>query len=210
MPAPDSDDLGHGPCATAPTPQEAELWMLRHGAALPPAVRLPLRAGPLSLVFEEGDLRYIRVGRIELIRRIYVMVRDQHWNTFPPRIIRLKTQLLDDRFEISYDAEHAGTVEESGHQLRFTSRVRMTGSATGAIRVELDGLSGSSFLSNRIGICVLHPAPAVCGTPIRIEHADGTVDRRVFPSAIAPYEPFTDIAGMLGEPLPGLQSTLPL
>jgi hypothetical protein len=41
-----------------------------------PAPR-PLRAGPLSLRYETGDLRYLRLGELEVIRRIYVAVRDR-------------------------------------------------------------------------------------------------------------------------------------
>ena len=48
----------------------------------PPQVRL--RAGPLSLFYDNGDLRYIRLGEYEVIRRIYAAVRDRNWRTIPP------------------------------------------------------------------------------------------------------------------------------
>lgn len=46
--------------------------VLRYGRdeALPE--RRPLRTGPLTLVYEEADLRYIRLGDREVLRRVYV------------------------------------------------------------------------------------------------------------------------------------------
>ncbi len=37
-----------------------------------------LRAGPLSVDFEFGELRYVRLGDREVVRRIYVAVRDRN------------------------------------------------------------------------------------------------------------------------------------
>ena len=50
-------------------------------AELPEQVEL--RAGPLSVVFEDGGLRYIRYGDREVVRRIYVAVRDPSSSTPP-------------------------------------------------------------------------------------------------------------------------------
>src|SRR5687767_14535772 len=65
-----------------------------------------LRAGPVELVFESGDLRYLRLGSIEVIRRIYVAVRDRHWDTVPGKISRLRKKIGPDRFVISFKAVH--------------------------------------------------------------------------------------------------------
>ena len=45
--------------------------------------QLELRAGPLALFYEQGDLRRIRLGDTEILRRIYVAVRDSSWGTVP-------------------------------------------------------------------------------------------------------------------------------
>ena len=49
-----------------------------------------LRAGPLTLLFEGGDLRYVRLGDHEVLRRVYVSVRDSNWDcddlAGPPRV----------------------------------------------------------------------------------------------------------------------------
>ena len=40
-----------------------------------PGQPVPLRAGPLSLVFDRGELRWLRLGGREVLRGIYVAVR---------------------------------------------------------------------------------------------------------------------------------------
>ena len=47
------------------------------------------------------------------------------------------------------------------------------GGADGRIVYTLDGSAGSTFLRNRIGFCVLHPAPSCAGRPCVIETVDG-------------------------------------
>ena len=53
----------------------------------------PLRAGPLSLIYEAGDLRYIKWGGREIVRRIYVAVRDRNWATITPRLCDQHTEI---------------------------------------------------------------------------------------------------------------------
>ncbi len=52
------------------------LRTLYYGKDEPLPDRKQLRAGPLSLIFEAGDLRYIRLGNQEILRRVYVAIRD--------------------------------------------------------------------------------------------------------------------------------------
>jgi len=47
------------------------------------ADRVSLRAGPLTLEFDRGTLRWIRCGSLEVLRGIYVAVRDPQWTTVP-------------------------------------------------------------------------------------------------------------------------------
>ena len=60
------------------------------GTETAPAARIPLRAGPLALVLEGGDLRQISAGPHELVRRIYGAVRDRVWGTVPGVISQLR------------------------------------------------------------------------------------------------------------------------
>ena len=57
--------------------------LVRYGSPDPLPEHTPLRAGPLSLIYEAGDLRYIRLGEHEIVRRIYVAVRNASWGTVP-------------------------------------------------------------------------------------------------------------------------------
>ena len=55
----------------------------RHGNDQGLPARQGLRAGPLSVVFEQGELRSIGLGDREVINRIYAAVRDRNWETAP-------------------------------------------------------------------------------------------------------------------------------
>ena len=47
---------------------------------------IPLRAGPLTLLFEPdlAFLRYVRLGEREVLRGVYAAVRDRNWGTVRP------------------------------------------------------------------------------------------------------------------------------
>ena len=62
------------------------LRVLYYGKDEPLPEQVQLRAGPLSMIFEAGDLRYIRFGDYEILRRIYVAVRDHNWDTILPQL----------------------------------------------------------------------------------------------------------------------------
>src|SRR5262249_24302131 len=79
---------------------------LYSGKDEPLAEQRPLRAGPLEMVYEEGDLRYVRLGRREILRRVYVAVRDRNWGTVPLRLSRLRLGAAADSFQVTYEAEH--------------------------------------------------------------------------------------------------------
>ena len=65
-----------------------------------------MRAGPLALDYEAGDLRYVRFGEREVLRRVYVAVRDRNWDTVPGRQTPVVTEIGADSFRIVYDMEH--------------------------------------------------------------------------------------------------------
>ncbi len=50
--------------------------VIYYGSDEPQPEQVSLRAGPLSTILEAGDLRYIRLGHTEIVRRIYVALRD--------------------------------------------------------------------------------------------------------------------------------------
>ena len=111
-----------------------------------------LRAGPLRMRFDNGDLRYIKWGEHEILRRIYAAVRDRNWATVPSQISNLQFEIKEEAFHIAYDCEHCEG------EIDFTWRGEIMGDAAGTIRFAFDGEARSTFLRNRIGFCVLHPA----------------------------------------------------
>ena len=50
-----------------------------------PALAVPLRAGPLRVVFDRGELRWIRLGEREVLRGIYFGLRGESWATVTRR-----------------------------------------------------------------------------------------------------------------------------
>lgn len=165
--------------------------------------RAVLRAGPLSLHFCNGELRYLRLGEQEVLRRVYVAVRDEQWSTIPLCISNAELQMSDEAFQISFTATH------QHDEIDFRWHGTITGDAVGTITFTMDGTAHSDFLRNRIGLCVLHSL-ACAGQLCRIERADGTIVNGVFPQSIAPHQPFKNIRAITHEILPGVTAEVRL
>ncbi|MEJ7639805.1 MAG: hypothetical protein WKF75_17995 [Singulisphaera sp.] len=78
-------------------------WTIRRGVDRPPSRAIALRAGPLSLAFqpELAFVRHVLLGDHEVLRGIYVAVRDRSWGTVPPRPLRLDQTVGDEEFNIT-------------------------------------------------------------------------------------------------------------
>jgi D-apionolactonase len=162
----------------------------------------PLRAGPLALEYEAGDLRYIAIGSREVLRRVYVAVRDRNWGTIPPRRYGERVEVRDDRFRISYHAEHI----QGGIDFRWLAEI--LGEADGTIRFRMEGRAHSTFLRNRIGLCILHPIRECAGKDCSVELANGTWIASRFPREIAPEVPFGELKAIAHEVETGLRAEL--
>ena len=167
-------------------------------AALPEQVEL--WAGPLSVVFEDGGLRYIRYGDREVVRRIYVAVRDRNWGTVLPLLSNLKIERTADTFQITYDCQH----QQGGIDFFWNATIR--GEANGSIRFAMDGEARTTFQRNRIGFCVLHPIRECAGMSCRVEKVNGAVEKAMFPKRISAHQPFKDIRAVSHEVVPGLEA----
>ena len=77
------------------------------GTEAPEPKTRTLTAGPISAVLDNGALRYIRLGEIEVLRAIAFLVRDENWGTFNPTISNLKIKQGRSDFCVSYDARCA-------------------------------------------------------------------------------------------------------
>ena len=172
--------------------------VLYYGVDAPLPEQIPLRAGPLSLVFEAGDLRHIRLGEREILRRVYVAIRDRNWGTVLPRLSNLKKEMGEDSFRISYD------VENQQGDIDFFWKATIIGATDGSITFAMDGEARSTFLKNRVGFCVLHPIRECAGQPCVIEHSGGQREQATFPRYISPQQPFLDMRSISHEALPGV------
>jgi len=76
-----------------------------------------LRAGPLSVELESGNLRYVRFAGIEVLRSIAFLVRDENWGTFTPTITDLEVEEGDGAFRASY----RGTCADAKRRLVYTA-----------------------------------------------------------------------------------------
>jgi hypothetical protein len=176
------------------------LRTLYYGKDVPLPERKQLRAGPLSLIFEAGDLRYIRLGNREILRRVYVAIRDHNWNTLPSALSNLQIEHTNDSFRITYD------MENRRGEIDFFWKGVIIGDVQGTITFIMDGQARSTFLRNRVGCCVLHPMRECAGLPCRVEKVDGTVEQGEFPKYISPHQPFMDVRSISHEVAPNVHA----
>ena len=152
------------------------------------------RAGSLAAEIDPatGFLQYLSFNGVELLRGIYVAVRDPDWGTVAP-VIRdwlvadHRITFIAECREGPIDLVWQGTIEVVGDTLRYT----------------MDGQARTTFRRNRIGFCILHPMD-VAGAPCTVEHVDGISQSGLFPDLIAPHQPFLDLRAIRHEPAPGL------
>ena len=176
--------------------------VLYYGTEKATAAPIALRAGPLTMVFEPDTavLRHIRLGDFEVCRAIYAAVRDQNWATILPQLSNLQPKLDKDCFELNFD------VRCQKDHVEYFWRGQISGGFNGKITYTFDGEAKSSFLRNRIGICVLHPITECAGKAVTIQHDDGTSENGFFPHDIAPHQPFKEIRALSYEVHAGIRA----
>ncbi|MEI9917321.1 MAG: hypothetical protein WDO14_00795 [Bacteroidota bacterium] len=147
--------------------------------------------GKLSLLYENGFVRYIRSGENEIVRNIYFALRDNNWTTAPFVRSDERISVTPKYFEITYTATN---VVEGTEVFRW--RVKITGNDSGEVDFAVDGECLAPYNRNRAGICVLHPVRDTRDKPLHITRPDGSRYETKFPSAISPYQPFFEIRKM--------------
>jgi hypothetical protein len=172
------------------------------GSAKALPIRRHLRAGPLTLDYENGDLRYIRLGDREIIRRWYVAVRDSNWGTVPAWLSGETIEAGAEDFRIAYQVEHRqGDID-------FAWNGSISGTADGTITFRMDGLARTTFQRNRLGFCVLHPIRECAGALCRYELENGIAGKGSFPGLVDPHNPFRDLRAFAHEITPGVWAEL--
>lgn len=168
------------------------------GSSDPLPSRRTLRAGPLLAIYEAGDLRYLKVGGVEVCRRWYAAVRDHNWGTVPGVISDEVIEETAAGFRVTYTSTH----QQGGIHFVWRAAIIATADLAGSspgdsthvyVEFRFDGEARSTFRRNRIGFCVLHP-PNCAGMPVWIHHSDGTMAKNLnFPELISPDNPFRDV-----------------
>ena len=174
--------------------------VIRCGRVDAPPEVIGLQAGPIAMQFdpETAFLRRIRVGNCEVLRNIYVAVRDSHWRTIPTKLSGLKLERKADSFDLKFN------VECREREIAFAWSGRIQGKPEGRVVYAMDGEALKTFLRNRIGFCVLHPIRECAGRPCSVEKTDGTRETGVFPDRVSPHQPFKNIRAISHEVFPGL------
>ena len=160
----------------------------------------PIRlvAGPLAVDLVNGNLRTISHGGTEVLRAIAYVVRDRDWGTHEPAISNFKLDQGEGRFSLSYDAECFGP---DGSRLQFAARIAASAEE---LLFTVTATPDTDFETNRCGFCILHPIVGLAGSPVEVEHTDGSVVETGLPELIDPWQPFKDMRAITHTVRPGL------
>jgi len=160
---------------------------------------IPLRAGPMSMTFDVDNamLRFIRVGKAEVLRGINAPVRNQFWGTLGTEVTNVRLDDGGDHFTLHFD------VACRQRDIDFFWEGHIVGLAEGKVTFTFDGKARSTFLRNRLGFCVLH-GPSAAGQPWVIEDIDGNKTPGHFPEFISPHQPAKNIRAISHLVAPGV------
>ena len=156
-----------------------------------------LKAGPLTVELEAGNLRYVRFSGLEMIRAISFIVRDKNWGTYEPAISDLVVEESGDTFRVAYSA----IAKDAAQGFAYEAEIRC--SANGSLRFAAKGHALTDFLTNRTGFVVLHPASVAGKTASVTETTDRTFDT-TFPELIDPVQPMMNLRAIAHEFVPGM------
>jgi hypothetical protein len=138
-----------------------------------------LSAGPVDLELHGPDLAHACWGDREVVRRVYVAVRDEAWNTVLPELMGLQVEAGPESFTARVDVRHRdGPVD-------FRWRGVIEGAADGSFCYTMDGEALAAFRYGRIGLCVLHAATDYAGKSF-VTRSSGSANPGVLPAGIAP------------------------
>lgn len=147
-----------------------------------------LRAGDWEITLSaDGAISRARVRGTEVLHGLIVVVRDDMWGTVPAAVEIRSVEANEHGFTVDLHASH------SGSNVRFEWEGTLIGGAEG-ITMEFDGVALQGFHSNRIGFVALHPL-AWAGRAVTIVHPNASTSDSVYPLAVAPHQPFLNVAG---------------
>src|SRR5271154_5715321 len=118
---------------TIVTPRSLSRYELWYGRDQPPLTRTVLRSEALTAYLEITDLRDLRLGGVELVRRLCFTLRDENWDTIPPELTNLAIDVGENTFLVEFDARHRT------RDLDFRWHGTVRGDGTGSISYAMDG-----------------------------------------------------------------------
>jgi D-apionolactonase len=143
-----------------------ELWYGRAGEPVP---RSAVAAGDLRIELEGAEIRSVRLDGVELLRGVYMALRDEEWGTVPGELSGYETSRGPDGFTVEFEMTHRRP------PVSFAWKGRIEGDRSGALRYEFDGVAETAFRFCRIGFCLLHPPEQCAGQPYRGRSPKGPV-----------------------------------
>jgi len=184
---------------TTPKPSRA---ILLTGTEQPDVVGRRLTAGPLSVELDNGQLRYLKLDGIEVLRAVAFLVRDENWGTYVPTIGNLKVEQRADGFSVSYKA----VCSKGSQEISYDANIE--GRGDGSLEFTSSATPKTDFLTARTGFVVLHPLKGVVGKEVEVEHVDGTTVKSKFPAQVDPVQPFLHIRALTHAVMPGVKATV--
>jgi D-apionolactonase len=142
-----------------------------------------LRAGPLSVVLQDGVIRYVKLGETEIVRRVYMALRDQNWNTVPTTFSDWKFDVSQDSFRISFNARNRQV------EIDYGWKGSITGDSAGRISYSMTGKALKHFKKRIIGLCALFPIRECAGQSANVIKQNGDRVSTKFPYFISSDQP---------------------
>lgn len=128
---------------------------------------IPIACGPLTAVFDDGDLFDIRWGGLEVAQRLYLAVRDEVWNTIPARLTEVRVRDGGTHVRIDVEARH-----EHG-DIAYAWSGTILVDAAGTVSYEMRGRALADFAYCKIGFNVHHGRRTHAGRSFRCRTEDG-------------------------------------
>ena len=172
------------------------------GTEQPNVVGRVLAAGAISVELDNGQLRYLKVNGVEVLRAVAFLVRDENWGTYTPTLTGLTVDERADGFSVKYHA----VAQRPGQEIAFDATIE--GKADGSLEFAAAATPKTDFLTARTGFVVLHPLKGVVGNKVEVEHVDGSIERSKFPELVNPIQPFLNIRALTHEVMPGVKAAV--
>ncbi len=142
------------------------------------------------MLLEQGELRRIKLGSREVIRRIYSSLRGPNWEPIPAVLSGQEVVATGDSFHVHFTLTH----QQPG--FHFVWRISLQGSASGTLVFKAQGRSLQASSFNRASLCLLLPLREYVGQFIWVKSPGGLMEPLNLPEAINPHQPFLDLESL--------------